>query len=69
MDARSISSFPVLRDVVCMFCAWSWMTSRKNEEKAAKCPRCGHPAGVEAFMVIGRADQECLIVKPAPWHL
>lgn len=54
-----------LRSVVCMFCTWTWLTGRPQNEEA-KCPRCGYDAGVGKFMVMKPATPGYVIVMPDP---
>jgi hypothetical protein len=68
MNARSFPNVPGLRDVVCMFCGWTWITGSR-QDAAAKCPRCNHASGVQAFAVIRGSGEPSLIVKPTNWQI
>lgn len=52
-----------IRDVVCMFCTWVWITGRPVGS-AAKCPRCGYEGGVEEFMVMKPGVVGFVVVRP-----
>ena len=56
-----------IRDVVCMFCTWTWITG-KPSGSAAKCPHCGYEGGVEEFMVMKPGVEGFVVVRPRYHH-
>jgi DNA-directed RNA polymerase subunit RPC12/RpoP len=51
MSMRDTRILPGVREVVCMFCTWTWLTGTSSNTEA-QCPRCGYRAGVEVFVVM-----------------
>ena len=69
MDSKRRMNLPGVRDVVCMFCTWTWLTGTSPDEIGAKCPKCGYKGGVEAFMVVKPGIRERIVVTPQAWQL
>jgi len=67
MDSLPIHSVPGIREVVCMFCLWTWITG-VPQNTAAKCPRCGSKDGVEAFLAVTPGQKGCTLVRPNSNH-
>ena len=65
MEQRNTHILPGVREVICMFCTWVWLTGVSPDTEAT-CPRCGYKAGVELFVVMKPETEGFVIVRPKP---